>query len=54
MLLTSARDDNTFAELCNEEDLASQWASDWALELDGVAKNIAQVRLTLALLSPLL
>ena len=39
MLLTSAVDSNTFLELCTEGDFASQWA----LELDTVARNISLV-----------
>ena len=38
MLLTSATDSNTLAELCTQADFASQWA----LELESVARDITQ------------
>ena len=38
MLLTSATDSNTLAELCTQGDFASQWAS----ELETVARDITQ------------
>ena len=39
MLLTSATDSNTLAELCTEE---ADFASQWALELESVARDISQ------------
>ena len=39
MLLTSATDSNTLAELCTEE---IDFASQWALELESLARDITQ------------
>ena len=39
MLLTSATDSNTFLELCTE---GVDFASQWALELESVARDISQ------------